>query len=251
MRLFYPVYLVVALLLGGVNAHADTVRVAVAANFYPLMQRMAVQFEKDTGHQTVLSSGASGKFYEKIKNGAPFDVLLSADDETPARLLKEGDAVAGTAFTYAIGKLILWSPNANAVDAQGAVLKTGKFRHLAIANPKTAPYGTAAVEFMTQLGILNTLRPRLVQGENIAQAYQFVATGAAEIGFVAYSQVIKDGKIGSGSGWLVPASAYTPIRQDAVLLNKGKNATAARALLDYLKGQKATAIIQASGYDLP
>lgn len=251
MRLFYPVYLVVALLLGGVNAHADTVRVAVAANFYPLMQRMAVQFEKDTGHQTVLSSGASGKFYAQIKNGAPFDVLLSADDETPARLLKEGDAVAGTAFTYAIGKLILWSPNANAVDAQGAVLKTGKFCHLAIANPKTAPYGTAAVEFMTQLGILNTLRPRLVQGENIAQAYQFVATGAAEIGFVAYSQVIKDGKIGSGSGWLVPASAYTPIRQDAVLLNKGKNATAARALLDYLKGQKATAIIQASGYDLP
>lgn len=251
MRLFYPVYLVVALLLGGVNAHADTVRVAVAANFYPLMQRMAVQFEKDTGHQIVLSSGASGKFYAQIKNGAPFDVLLSADDETPARLLKEGDAVAGTAFTYAIGKLILWSPNANAVDAQGAVLKTGKFRHLAIANPKTAPYGTAAVEFMTQLGILNTLRPRLVQGENIAQAYQFVATGAAEIGFVAYSQVIKDGKIGSGSGWLVPASAYTPIRQDAVLLNKGKNATAARALLDYLKGQKATAIIQASGYDLP
>ena len=251
MRLFYPVYLVVALLLGGVNAHADTVRVAVAANFYPLMQRMAVQFEKDTGHQTVLSSGASGKFYAQIKNGAPFDVLLSADDETPARLLKEGDAVAGTAFTYAIGKLILWSPNANAVDAQGAMLKTGKFRHLAIANPKTAPYGTAAVEFMTQLGILNTLRPRLVQGENIAQAYQFVATGAAEIGFVAYSQVIKDGKIGSGSGWLVPASAYTPIRQDAVLLNKGKNATAARALLDYLKGQKATAIIQASGYDLP
>lgn len=251
MRLFYPVYLVVALLLGGVNAHADTVRVAVAANFYPLMQRMAVQFEKDTGHQTVLSSGASGKFYTQIKNGAPFDVLLSADDETPARLLKEGDAVAGTAFTYAIGKLILWSPDAAAVDAQGAVLKTGKFRHLAIANPKTAPYGTAAVEFMTQLGILNTLRPRLVQGENIAQAYQFVATGAAEIGFVAYSQVIKDGKIGSGSGWLVPASAYTPIRQDAVLLNKGKNATAARALLDYLKGQKATAIIQASGYDLP
>jgi len=251
MRLFYPVYLVVALLLGGVNAHADTVRVAVAANFYPLMQRMAVQFEKDTGHQTVLSSGASGKFYAQIKNGAPFDVLLSADDETPARLLKEGDAVAGTAFTYAIGKLILWSPDAAAVDAQGAVLKTGKFRHLAIANPKTAPYGTAAVEFMTQLGILNTLRPRLVQGENIAQAYQFVATGAAEIGFVAYSQVIKDGKIGSGSGWLVPASAYTPIRQDAVLLNKGKNATAARALLDYLKGQKATAIIQASGYDLP
>ena len=251
MRLFYPVYLVVALLLGGVNAHADTVRVAVAANFYPLMQRMAVQFEKDTGHQTVLSSGASGKFYAQIKNGAPFDVLLSADDETPARLLKEGDAVAGTAFTYAIGKLILWSPDAAAVDAQGAMLKTGKFRHLAIANPKTAPYGTAAVEFMTQLGILNTLRPRLVQGENIAQAYQFVATGAAEIGFVAYSQVIKDGKIGSGSGWLVPASAYTPIRQDAVLLNKGKNATAARALLDYLKGQKATAIIQASGYDLP
>ena len=251
MRLFYPVYLVVALLLGGVNAHADTVRVAVAANFYPLMQRMAVQFEKDTGHQTVLSSGASGKFYTQIKNGAPFEIFLSADDETPARLLKEGDAVAGTAFTYAIGKLILWSPNANAVDAQGAVLKTGKFRHLAIANPKTAPYGTAAVEFMTQLGILNTLRPRLVQGENIAQAYQFVATGAAEIGFVAYSQVIKDGKIGSGSGWLVPASAYTPIRQDAVLLNKGKNATAARALLDYLKGQKATAIIQASGYDLP
>ena len=250
-RLFHSVYAVTTLLFSAMNAHADTVQVAVAANFNQPMQQIAMQFEKDTGHKAVLSSGASGKFNTQIKNGAPFDVLLSADDETPARLLKEGDAVAGTAFTYAIGKLILWSPNANAVDAQGAVLKTGKFRHLAIANPKTAPYGTAAVEVMRKMGVLEDLRPRLVQGENIAQAHQFVATGAAEIGFVAYSQVIKDGKIGSGSGWLVPASAYTPIRQDAVLLNKGKNATAARALLDYLKGQKATAIIQASGYDLP
>lgn len=250
-RLFHSVYAVTTLLFSAMNAHADTVQVAVAANFNQPMQQIAMQFEKDTGHKAVLSSGASGKFYAQIKNGAPFDVLLSADDETPARLLKEGDAVAGTALTYAIGKLILWSPDAAAVDAQGAVLKTGKFRHLAIANPKTAPYGTAAVEVMRKMGVLEDLRPRLVQGENIAQAHQFVATGAAEIGFVAYSQVIKDGKIGSGSGWLVPANGYTPIRQDAVLLNKGKNSTAARALLDYLKGKKATATIQAFGYDLP
>ena len=254
MRLFHPVFrpaYVVAALLLAMNARADTVQVAVAANFHQPMQQIAAQFEKETGHQAVLSSGASGKFYTQIKNGAPFDIFLSADDATPARLVKEGDAVAGTAFTYAIGKLILWSPDAAAVDAHGAVLKTGKFKHLAIANPKTAPYGTAAVEAMRKMGVGETLRPRLVQGENIAQTYQFVATGAAELGFVAYSQVVKDGKIGSGSGWLVPANAYNPIRQDAVLLNKGKNSAAARALLDYVKGKKAAATIQAFGYDLP
>lgn len=251
MRRFQPIYLIATLLLGAMNAQADTVQVAVAANFQQPMQQIAAQFEKDTGHKLLLSSGATGKFYAQIKNGAPFEVFLSADDETPARLLKEGNAVAGTAFTYAIGKLVLWSPDAGVVDAQGAVLKTGKFQHLAIANPKTAPYGVAAVEIMTQMGVMEILRPRLVQGESIAQAHQFVATGAAELGFVAYSQVMKDGKITKGSGWLVPASGYSPIQQDAVLLNKGKNSTTARALLDYLKGKKAAAIIQSFGYDVP
>ncbi len=251
MHCFHPVYLIATLLLGAMNAQADIVQVAVAANFQQPMQQIAAQFEKETGHKLLLSSGATGKFYTQIKNGAPFDVFLSADDETPARLLKEGDAVAGTAFTYAIGKLVLWSPDGALVDAQGAVLKTGKFRHLAIANPKTAPYGTAAVEVITKMGVMEALRPSLVQGENIAQTHQFVATGAAEIGFVAYSQVVKDGKISSGSAWLVPAHHYTPIRQDAVLLNKGKNSTAARALLDYVKGKKAASIIQSFGYDLP
>ena len=251
MCCFQPVCLIATLLLGAMNAQADTVQVAVAANFQQPMQQIAIQFEKETGHKLLLSSGATGKFYTQIKNGAPFDVFLSADDETPARLLKEGDAVAGTAFTYAFGKLVLWSPNNALVDTQGAVLKTGKFRHLAIANPKTAPYGAAAVEVMIKMGGMEALRPSLVQGENIAQTHQFVATGAAEIGFVAYSQVVKDGKISSGSAWLVPAHHYTPIRQDAVLLNKGKNSTAARALLDYVKGKKAAAITQSFGYDLP
>lgn len=232
------------------TAQADEVQVAVAANFTAPMQQIAAQFEKDTGHKAALSFGATGKFYAQIVNGAPFEVLVAADDETPAKLEKEGQGVAGTRFTYGIGKLVLWSTSPDLVDAKGEVLKTANFKHLALANPKTAPYGTAAIETMTRLGLLPGLQGRFVQGENIAQTYQFILSGNAELGFVALSQVFKDGKITSGSVWIVPASLYEPIRQDAVLLAKGKDKPAATALLAYLKGEKGRAIIKSFGYEL-
>ena len=229
-------------------AHADTVSVAVAANFTAPMQKIAAAFEIDTGHKAELSFGATGKFYAQITHGAPFQVLLSADDTTPARLEREGKAVAHSRFTYAIGTLVLWSAQPGTVDAKGDVLKSGDFKHLAIANPKLAPYGAAALQVMEKLGVATALQPRLVQGENIAQTFQFVSTGNAQLGFVALSQVMADGKIRSGSAWQVPASLHEPIRQDAVLLMPGKDSAAASALLTYLRGSKARALIQSYGY---
>ena len=232
-------------------AQADEVQVAVAANFTAPMQQIAAQFEKDTGHKAVLAFGATGKFYAQIVNGAPFEILLAADDETPARLEKEGQGVVGKRSTYAIGKLVLWSASPDLVDARGDILKTGTFKHLALANPKTAPYGAAAIEVMSKIGVLPGLQARFVQGENISQTQQFVTTGNAELGFVALSQVFKDGQVTSGSAWIVPASLYQPIRQDVVLLAKGKDNPAAAALFAYLKGDKAKATIRAFGYELP
>ena len=229
-------------------AHADTVSVAVAANFTAPMQKIAAAFEVDTGHKAELSFGATGKFYAQITHGAPFQVLLSADDTTPARLEREGKAVAHSRFTYAIGTLVLWSAQPGTVDAKGDVLKSGDFKHLAIANPKLAPYGAAALQVMEKLGVATALQPRLVQGENIAQTFQFVSTGNAQLGFVALSQVMADGTIRSGSAWQVPASLHEPIRQDAVLLMPGKDSAAASALLTYLRGSKARAIIHSYGY---
>lgn len=233
-----------------VVAHAADVQVAVAANFTEPMKKIAAEFEKDTGHKAVLAFGATGKFYAQIGNGAPFEVLLAADDETPARLEREGRTVAGSRFTYATGKLVLWSAKGGYVDAQGKVLETGSYAHLSIANPKTAPYGLAATEALDKLALTSRVQPKLVQGENIAQAYQFVATGNAELGFVALSQVWKDGKFTAGSGWIVPEHLHGPIRQDAVLLAKGANNPAARALENYLKSDKAKGIIRSFGYAL-
>ncbi len=229
-------------------AQAGQVSVAVAANFTAPMQKIAAAFEADTGHKAELSFGATGKFYAQITNGAPFQILLSADDTTPAKLEREGKVVANSRFTYAIGTLVLWSAKEGYVDDKGAVLKTGDFKHLAIANPKLAPYGLAATQVMDKLGLTATLQPRFVQGENIAQTYQFVATGNAQLGFVALSQVMVDGKIGQGSAWQVPADMHEPIRQDAALLETGKGNAAATALMQYLKTDKAKAIIKSYGY---
>lgn len=241
-------FFVLALLPGVVSA--AEVRVAVAANFTAPMQKISADFERDTGHKAVLSFGATGKFYAQINNGAPFEVLLAADDETPARLEREGQAVAGSRFTYAVGRLVLWSAREGRVDADGAVLRQGAFGHLAVANPKTAPYGAAAFEVLGKLGLLAALQPKLVQGENIAQAHQFVLTGNAELGFVALSQVMKDGKLSGGSAWIVPAGLHAPLRQDAALLAKGKTNPAAAALLAYLRGDKAQASLRAYGYEI-
>lgn len=242
--------LAIVLTLAAASAHAAEVSVAVAANFTAPMQKIAAAFEQATGHKAMLAFGSTGRFYAQVKNGAPFQVLLSADDETPARMEQEGLAVAGTRFTYAIGRLVLWSASPGVVDGQGEVLKKPGEGKVAIADPKLAPYGAAAVEAMQKLGVAQGLQPRIVQGESISQAYQFVATGNAQLGFVALSQVMVDGKVDRGSHWVVPGSLHAPIRQDAVLLPAGRDNPAATALLAFLRGDAARAIIRAHGYEL-
>ncbi|MEO8410318.1 MAG: molybdate ABC transporter substrate-binding protein [Propionivibrio sp.] len=230
---------------------ADETQVAVSTNFSAPMQKIAADFEQDTGHKALLAFGGTGKLYAQIKNGAPFEVLLAADDTAPAKLEKEGAGVSGSRYTYAIGKLVLWSSQAGYVDEKDGskVLTRGEFAHLAIANPKLAPYGVAAVETLKALKLLEASEPKLVIGENIAQTYQFVATGNAELGFVALSQVMQDGRIAEGSGWVVPANLHQPIRQDAVLLKAGKDKPAALALMRYLHGDRANTVIRSFGYE--
>lgn len=247
--MYRPALLVLAAAVS-MPAVAAEVNVAVAANFTAPMKVIAAQFEKDTGHKVLASYGATGKFYAQIQNGAPFEILLAADDETPAKLDKENATAPNTRFTYAIGKLVLWSPQAGVVDARGDVLKTGKFDHISVANPKLAPYGLAAVETLQKLNLLTALTPKFVTGENIGQTYQFVASGAAPLGFVAMSQVYEDNKLKAGSAWVVPSNLYSPIRQDAVVLTKGVNKPAVTAFVNYLKGDAAKAVIRSYGYDL-
>lgn len=227
---------------------ADEVQVAVAANFSAPLKVIGERFAQDTGHHLVIASGATGQLYTQIKNGAPFAVFLAADDSTPAKLESEGVAVKGSRFTYAIGTLALWSPKTGYVDGEGAVLGRNAFAHLAIANPKTAPYGLAATQTLAKLGLTEAVKARLVEGQSITQAYQFVATGNAELGFVALSQIYQDGKLKEGSAWIVPAELYEPIRQDAVLLAPGQDQPAAKALLAYFKGPQAAAVLKAYGY---
>jgi len=236
--------------LGGHAARADEVQVAVAANFTAPMQQIAAAFEKATGHKAALSFGATGQFYAQISHGAPFDVLLAADDATPARLAREHLAVSASRFTYATGRLVLWSAQPGVVDAQGQVLRQGAFSHLAIANPKTAPYGAAAIDVLKELNLLDHVQSKLVQGESVAQAWQFVGSGNAPLGFVALSQVYRDGKLTGGSGWIVPSQLHSPIRQDAVILTRGAANPAAQALMAYLKSDGAKAIIRAFGYQV-
>lgn len=232
------------------SAWADEVQVAVAANFTAPIQAITKDFEKDTGHKLVASFGATGQFYAQIKNGAPFEVFLSADDTTPEKLENEGETVKGSRFTYAIGTLALWSPKAGYVDDKGEVLKKNDYKHLSIANPNAAPYGLAATQVLAKLNLTEATKGKLVEGQNITQAFQFVSTGNAELGFVALSQIYKDGKVSNGSAWIVPANLHDPIKQDAVILNKGKDNAAAKALVDYLKGPKAAEVIKSFGYEL-
>ena len=241
---------VLSMLVLSPYARAEEVQVAVAANFTAPMTAIAAEFEKATGHKVHLTSGASGKFYAQIKNGAPFHVLLSADEETPARLEQENLAVPGSRFTYAVGALVLWSARPDFVDGKGAVISQGAFAHLAVANPKLAPYGAAAMETLGKLGLTSVLQSKLVFGENIAQTYQFVMSGNAELGFVALSQVMKKGRIAAGSAWIVPVGMHRPIRQDAVILSRGRENAAAIALLRFMREPRAVAIIQSYGYRL-
>jgi molybdate transport system substrate-binding protein len=246
-RFLPAIFGLVSAVFGGAALAGET-QVAVAANFSEPAKEIAAAFAKATGHEAKLTFGASGQFYAQIANGAPFQVFLSADEARPARAEAEGLATKGTRFTYAVGRLALYSKTPGLVDSRGAILQSGKFEKLSIADPVTAPYGAAAVEVMKKRGVYDRLKPKIVQGSSIAQAFQFVQTGAAEVGFVAFSQIVQTK---DGSRWIVPASEHTPILQQAVLLKVGENEAAAKAFLDYLKTPAAKAVIRRYGYGAP
>lgn len=229
-------------------AHAAEAQVAVAANFAEPIKAIAAVLQKTTGHTLKVTLGSTGKLFAQIKNGAPFDALLAADSQTPARLEAEGLAQPGSRFTYATGQLVLWSSKAGRVDAQGAVLKSPDLGKLAYAAPKVAPYGAAAAEAMDKLGLSAALAPKLVQGESIGQAFSFVYTGNADVGFVALSQVLEGGRLKSGSMWIVPQKLYSPIRQDAVVLRRGADNEAASALVKLLQSPAIKDLIRSYGY---
>lgn len=239
-----------ALLLGlglAVGARAETVVVAVAANFTDATRDIVPLFERATGHRAKVSYGSTGKLYSQIENGAPFEVFLAADAKRPEKAEVQGLAVPGTRFTYARGTLVLWSAESGAFDAGEAYLKAQDFRRVAMANPKTAPYGLAAQQVMEHLGVWADLQGQLVRGDSIAQTFQFVATGNAEAGFVAYSQV-KGWQGEPGTIWEIPPSYYAPIAQQAVLLERGRDNPAARAFIEFLEGPEARAVIVEYGY---
>jgi molybdate transport system substrate-binding protein len=244
MRVFSGFIFGAAVLAGGFQVHAETVSVAVAANFSAAAEHLAAAFKVKTDDDVLISAGATGALYTQVTQGAPFQVFLSADSKRPAQAVTEGFAVEGSAFSYAMGKLVLFSPSIDLADGE-AVLTGGAFQHLAIADPATAPYGAAAFEVMTALGLDSVLQPKLVTGENIMQTLQFVESGNAELGFVALSQLI--GREG-GFQWLVPGELYSPIVQDAVLLKTGENNQAAKAFLEFLKSDEGKAIIEKYGY---
>jgi molybdate transport system substrate-binding protein len=235
------------LLMGAGAAPAAETQVAVAANFTEPAKAIASAFKAKTGHTAVLSFGSSGQFYAQMARGAPFEVFLSADPERPKKAEQDGLGVAGSRFTYATGRLVLYSKTPGLVDSRGAVLRSGRFDKLAIADPIAAPYGAAAVEAINKLGLYSTLKPKLVLGTSITQAYQFVDTGAAELGFVAYSQVIN---VHGGSRWLVPAADHASIDQQAILLRTGQDNPAANAFIGFLKTPAAKAIIRRYGYEV-
>ncbi len=228
---------------------AEQVLVAVAANFVPPFREIALEFEKSTGHQLQVAGGSSGNFYSQIKNGAPFDVFFSADMDRPRLLEDEGFGVKDSRFTYAIGRLVLWSPNADLVKGE-ETLRSKTFKRLAIANPKTAPYGVAAMQAMQKLELWENLQPQIVMGESLGQTMGFIESGNAQLGFVALSQVLAPKIKGQGSRWDVPTHLHEPIRQDVILLTKGKDNPAAKALLEFIGGPQARKIIHYYGYEL-
>jgi molybdate transport system substrate-binding protein len=246
---FFRVLLLV--LVAGSPVRADELQIAVAANFLGTLQKLAPEFEKSTGHKLLLSGGSSGQFYNQIIQGAPFDVFLSADTERPKKLETEGFAVADSRFTYAVGKLVLWSPKAGFVDDRGDVLKKGSYKFISIANPKVAPYGAAAQQVLEKQGLWYPLNSdkKLITGESIGQVLQFITSGNVDIGFVALSQVIGDRDKGIGSIWIVPQDLYDPITQDAVILKRTEHAEAAAQFIMWLRTDgSALATIKADGY---
>lgn len=230
-------------------ALADQALVAVATNFVPPFREIAIEFETATGHTLRVAAGSSGNFYSQIKNGAPFDLFLSADVDRPKLLEAEGLGITNSRFTYAIGRLVLWSPNPDLIKGE-ETLRSKNFKRLALANPKTAPYGVAAIQTMQKLAIWEALQPRIVMGENLGQTMGFIESGNAQLGFIALSQVLDPKLKGTGSRWDVPKHLHEPIKQDAILLTKGNDNAAAKSLMEFLASPKAQAIIERYGYEL-
>ena len=240
--------IVVSLMVGPVRA--ETALISVASNFSGTFEELEQVFEMESGHLIETVFGSSGRFFAQINNGAPFHAFLSADQEKPDALQKAGLVVEESRFTYALGKLVLWSSQSNFVDSSGQVLKQNNFRRLAIANPRLAPYGIAAMEVLENLDLASGIQGKIIQGENIAQTYQFVSTGNVELGLVAFSQVYRQDRIVSGSSWIIPADLYNPVRQDAVLLRRGANNQAAIAFLKFIRSEAGRAIIESFGYQV-
>lgn len=241
---------VIAVCALSLSAHAAEVNVAVASNFTAPMKVIAQHFEKETGHRAKLSFGATGQFYAQIKNGAPFGILLAADTTTPAKIAQEGLGLRDSTFTYASGTLVLWSKKPTLIDQSGEVLKQGQFNKIAIANPKLAPYGAAALQVITKMDLGESLKSKIVEGSNISQTFQFVSSENASLGFVALSQVYENNKLKEGSAWIIPKDMYTPIKQDAIMLTGSENNPAAQALMKYLRSEQAKVIIRSFGYNL-
>ena len=240
--------MVLVTVLAAHGAAADEVQVAVASNFRETLIAVAIRFEQRSGHELTLITGSTGKHYAQIVNGAPFDAFFAADTRRPRLLEQAQRIVAGSRFTYAVGKLVLWSPQDQLVDPHGEVLRNGNFHHLAIANPELAPYGAAARQLLQALGLWESLAGKLVRGENIGQAYQFVFSGNAELGLVARAQMRLPGRTPVGSAWEPPQSLYDPIEQQAVLL---RDTPAGRAFVAFMQDKEARALIRSYGYDVP
>ena len=239
----------VIVMLVAPSAFAEQAIVAVAANFIPPFREIALEFEKSTGHQLQVAGGSSGNFYTQIKNGAPFDVFFSADNERPKKLEDEGLGVKDSRFTYAIGRIVLWSANADLIKGE-ETLRSKQFKRLAMANPKTAPYGVAAMQALQKLELWDSLQPHIVMGESIGQTMGFIESGNAQLGFVALSQTLDPKIKGKGSRWDVPSNLHEPIKQDVILLTKGKDNPAAKALMEFMLSPQAKAVIERYGYQL-
>ncbi len=250
LRGFVVIVLLMCGLLSG-TVNAGEVKVAVTADFVAPMERIAALFSKQTGHIVKQTQGPSEKLYAQIKKGASFDVLLSADEEIPRRLMREDMAVGGSRFVYAIGRLVLWSAQPDLVDDKGKVLNTATFVKLAMANPRYSPYGTAAKETLTELTMWNAMQRRVDKRDDVVEAYRLAVTERAELAFIALSQVMHDGKISAGSWWIVPETMHEPIRQSAVLLSGAQDVQAAKDFLDFMKSDKARAVMRGYGYTLP
>ena len=245
---FLRVIVACVLLLQPPTLLAEDITVAVASNFTTVLRELALDFQKRSGHRVVLAAGSSGRLYAQVVNGAPYDLFFSADVEKPAQLVADGLADADSLFTYALGALVLWSADPAMKVINGEVLREANSARVALANPRLAPYGAAAFQVLEKLAAQGILVENRVTGENITQAYQYVETGNVPVGFVALSQVIEEGRIRRGAGWIIPQDMYTPIRQDVVLLNRGKANQAAREFLDYVRSDEGKSVIQKFGY---